>query len=139
LFATFAEMLGEPLPDNAAEDSFSFLPALRGAASDRSRQAIVHHSINGSFAIREKNWKLALCPDSGGWSEPRPNTPAAKELPDIQLYDLSADIGETKNQHAEHPEIVERLTQLLEGYVADGRSTPGQRQKNAVEVNILRR
>ena len=37
---------------------------------------------------------------------------------------------------AEHPEIVARLTKLLEKYVADGRSTPGAPQQNTGEVKI---
>ena len=36
-----------------------------------------------------------------------------------------------------HPEIVARLTKLLEKYVADGRSTPGAPQKNAGERGHL--
>ena len=139
LFATCAEILGGALPDNAAEDSVSILPALEGRAKAPLREAIVHHSINGSFAIRQGNWKLELCADSGGWSAPRPNTLATKDLPPVQLYDLATDIGESKNVQAEHPEIVARLTKLLEKYVADGRSTPGAPQPNTTPVNIRRK
>ena len=78
LFATCAEILGEKLPGTAAEDSVSILPALLGEDTAPLREAIVHHSINGSFAIRQGNWKLELCADSGGWSAPRPGTPAVK-------------------------------------------------------------
>jgi hypothetical protein len=102
------------------------------------RETIVHHSVNGSFAIREKNWKLVLCPDSGGWSAPRPDSAAANALPKVQLFDLSRDIGETNNVQEQHPEIGSRLTKLLEKYVADGRSTPGTPQSNTGEVNIWR-
>ena len=35
-----------------------------------------------------------------------------------------------------HPEVVTRLTRLLEQYVTLGRSTPGQPQKNAVPVDF---
>jgi arylsulfatase A-like enzyme len=148
--ATAADILGYKIPDNAAEDSVSFLPALKGK-NEPIREAIVHHSINGSFSIRQANWKLELCPDSGGWSDPRPGAgkpkgkgkkgkaveaaPTAK-LPPIQLYDLSKDIAEQTNVQAEHPDIVERLSKLLEKYVADGRSTPGAPQKNTVDPNI---
>ena len=125
LFATCAELLGQKLPDTAAEDSVSILPALEGRATRPLREALVHHSINGSFAIRQGNWKLELCADSGGWSAPRPGSPAAKALPPAQLYDLSQDIGETNNLHASHPEVVARLTRLLDKYRAEGRSTPG--------------
>ena len=43
--------------------------------------ANIHHSINGSFAIRKGPWKLCLCPGSGGWSSPRP----AKALKDKSI------------------------------------------------------
>lgn len=136
LMRTCAEILGTNLPDTAGEDSVSILPALLGTAKEPLREAVVHHSINGSFAIRQKDWKLELCPDSGGWSAPRPNSPAARELPPIQLYDLSRDLAETTNVQDQHPEVVTQLTKLLEKYVADGRSTPGKPQSNTGEVNI---
>ena len=130
LFSTCAEMLGSRLPAAAAEDSVSLLPALLGTATGPLREATVHHSINGSFAIRQGRWKLALCPDSGGWSHPRPGDDDVKGLPEVQLYDLLADRGERHNVQAEHPEIVESLTRLLKRYVTDGRSTPGAPQTN---------
>jgi arylsulfatase A-like enzyme len=138
LVATCAEIVGGKLPADAGEDSVSLLPALLGEISKPTRETLVHHSVNGSFAIREKNWKLVLCADSGGWSAPRPNSADAKELPAVQLYDLSRDIGETTNVQEQHPEVVSRLTKLLEKYVADGRSTPGAPQSNTGEVNIWR-
>ena len=138
LFATCAEILGQKLPDNAAEDSVSILPALEGHATKPLREALVLHSINGSFAIRQGEWKLALCADSGGWSAPRPGNPAAKRLPEVQLYDLSRDIRETNNVEAAHPEVVAQLSRLLEKYVAEGRSTSGARQTNTTPVEIRR-
>ncbi|MFZ9794377.1 MAG: sulfatase/phosphatase domain-containing protein, partial [Gemmataceae bacterium] len=134
LMATTADILGVKLPANAGEDSVSFLPALDGAAKGPLREAVVHHSINGSFAIRQGNWKLALCKDSGGWSDPRPGN-AKTDLPALQLFDLSSDVNERTNLQGKHPEVVSKLTSLLEKYIADGRSTPGEPQKNAVTVN----
>jgi arylsulfatase A-like enzyme len=139
LFATCAGILEKPLPETAAVDSVSILPALTGEATAPLREAVVHHSINGSFAIRQGQWKLALCADSGGWSDPKPGTPAAAKLPAIQLYDLAADIGETRNVAADHQDVVDRLTRLLEKYIADGRSTPGPQQANTGEVSIRRK
>ena len=138
LMATCADVLGERLPDNAGEDSVSLLPALVGRDSGSLREAVVHHSINGSFAVRQGRWKLELCPDSGGWSPPRPGTAEAKKLPPIQLYDLAADPGEQHNLHDKHPEVVARLGRLLDKYVADGRSTPGAPQPNDGAVRIFR-
>jgi arylsulfatase A len=139
LLATWADIAGIKLPENAGEDSVSILPLLRGQDQTPSRSAVVHHSINGSFAIRQGKWKLEICADSGGWSDPTPNSAEAKELPDTQLYDLSTDLAESNNLQDEHPEEVARLTQLLEEIVADGRSTPGPKQANDAEIEIRKR
>jgi arylsulfatase A-like enzyme len=134
--ATCAEIIDARLPDNSSEDSVSLLPVLLGTTKKPIHEAIVHHSINGSFAIRQGNWKLELCSGSGGWSAPRPGTPAAKQLPRVQLYDLSHDISETNNVASVHPEVVARLTELLKKYVVAGRSTPGAPQSNDVAVAL---
>ena len=136
LMATCADILGAKLPDNAGEDSVSIIPALLGTDKAPLHETVVHHSINGSFAIRHGNWKLALCADSGGWSDPKPGSKEAKALPETQLYDLSADKGETKNLHAERPAEVARLTKLLEQIIANGRSTPGVKQANDAAIQI---
>lgn len=133
LLATCAEQLGVKLPDNAGEDSVSILPLLRG--NDRPiREALVHHSYDGKFAVREHRWKLLLCPGSGGWGQPTDAAARKQGLPAVQLYDMSHDIGERENVQADHPEIVARLTQVLKKYVADGRSTPGATQKNDTKI-----
>jgi arylsulfatase A len=139
LLATCAAIVDARLPAEAAEDSVSILPDLLGTAAGPVREATVHHSIDGSFAIRQGIWKLILAPDSGGWSEPGPGSTEAKGLPPIQLFDLAHDLGERRNLQAEHPEIVERLTALLEQYVVEGRSTPGKRLRNDVDVIFRRR
>jgi len=136
LFATCADILGQKLSDNMAEDSVSILPALQGRAQQPVRASIVHSAIFGAFAIREGNWKLEFCPGSGGWSHPKPGSPEELKLPPLQLYDLSNDIAETNNVVAQHPEIVAHLKTLLEKYIADGRSTPGQPQPNTGPVEI---
>lgn len=131
LLRTCSEIIGASLPENAGEDSVSNLPAWRGKPMDSSlREAIVHHSIDGSFSIRRGKWKLEMCAGSGGWSSPRPGK-ECEGLPSIQLYDLSTDIGEQRNVYDEHSEIVEELKILLTRYVENGRSTPGARQENA--------
>jgi len=134
--ATAAEAVGVKLPENAAEDSFSILPALLGESGKPTRQSVIHHSINGSFALREGDWKLELCAGSGGWSAPRPGSPGEKGLPDTQLYNLKTDIAEKDNLQGSHPEIVTKMTAELEHIVTTGRSTPGAAQQNAVPVVV---
>jgi arylsulfatase A len=137
--ATCADILQVKIPDNAAEDSVSLLPVLLGKATAPVQDAVVFHAIDGSFGIQQGNWKLELCSSSGGWGDPKPGSKEVQALPPVQLYDLSKDIGEQINESANHPEIVERLTKLLEKYVADGRSTPGPTLHNDVTVDIRKK
>ena len=51
-----------------------------------------------------------------GMGEPDPN------LPPGQLYNLAKDRGEAENVYGNHPEIVQRLTDVLIDYRARGRS-----------------
>jgi len=138
IMATCADILSVKLPDNAGEDSVSILPALLGREQVPLREAVVHHSISGQFAVRQSSWKLELCPGSGGWSKPGDNEARKQGLPAVQLYDLKSDIAETRNVQAENPEVVARLTRLLEDQVANGRSTPGAKQTNDAKVQIIK-
>ncbi len=134
--ATCAEILEVHLPANAAEDSVSILPALLGTDKAPLHEAVVHHSIDGMFSIRQGKWKLEFCSGSGGWGKPKDPEASQQGLPDVQLYDLSTDPAESKNAQAENPEVVSRLTRLLEQIVSSGRSTPGIQLANDVEVSL---
>ena len=136
LMATCADIVGAKIPENAGEDSVSLLPVMLGAATAPLHEAVVFHSINGSFAIRQGPWKLDLCASSGGWSAPKPGSKEAKQLPPVQLYDMTKDVGERTNEYKDHPEIVAQLTKLLEKYIADGRTTPGPLQKNDAPIQL---
>ena len=131
-FATCADLTGYDLKDNEAEDSFSMLPLITGESNEDIREYTVHHSIDGSFAIRQGDWKLIFCPGSGGWSYPRLRDIKAEnlELPPLQLYFLKEDIGETINLVNEHPEKVKELKEALAKIILDGRSTPGEPRSN---------
>lgn len=60
-------------------------------------------------------------------------------LPEIQLYNLKTDIGETTNVYKEHPQVVDELTTLLLEYVENGRSTPGEKLNNEIPVDIWKK
>lgn len=137
LMATAAEIIGADLPDSAGEDSVSFLSLLKGA-TEPTRNSIVSQSINGSFAIRDGQWKLALCPGSGGWSEPRPGSFDPSELPPVQLFDLAADPGERNNLESQYPDRVARMTAMLQEAIDRGRSTPGPDLANDVPVELIK-
>lgn len=138
MIATFAEFLSIELPDDAGEDSRSFLPVLKGENSENLRQSIVHHSINGRFAIRDGDWKLIFAPGSGGWSAPNDIPATQQGLPEIQLYNLSQDIEEKNNLYNHRKDKVNALTALLQKIVDEGRSTPGPFQNNDAEIDIFK-
>ncbi|MEN8186061.1 MAG: arylsulfatase [Bacteroidota bacterium] len=132
LMATCADIVGYSLSDNEGEDSYSLVPILEQTKLDKPvREATIHHSINGSFAIRKGEWKLIMCPGSGGWSFPKPNNKEVIDsLPKIQLYNIKNDPGETENLQEFNSEKVAELKALLKKYILEGRSTPGVIQKN---------
>jgi len=123
LMATCAAIVGDDLKYNEAEDSYNILPVLKGEQYQKPlREATVHHSYYGSFAIRQGKWKLEVTPGSGGWGYPRNKKAEELGLPPVQLYDLENDVAETTNIYKEHPEVVKELTALLEKYKKQGYS-----------------
>lgn len=125
--ATFAEVLGTTLPDNAGEDSVSLMPLLEGG-DQAVRENAVSASIGGTPALRSGSWKYIPAPGSGGWGK------GGDQSQPVQLYHLADDLGETKNLAAAMPEKVAEMKALLEKLITEGRSTPGAVQKNDVEV-----
>ncbi|MDF7825445.1 arylsulfatase [Pontiellaceae bacterium B12227] len=134
--ATCAELTGADIPDEAGEDSVSFLPALSGEKITSGRAGVIHHSFSGHFAYRLGKWKLLLAKSSGGWTAPT-EAEAPADAPSAQLYDMEVDPGETNNLYESHPEVVERLLKQLKAEVARGRSTDGMQQKNDVDNIVL--
>jgi len=138
--ATFAALLGAKIPDNAAEDSYNILPALRGEKLPQPiREATVLHGGNGKFAIRQGDWVFIDAPTGNGngrHGEPEWFKQERGYQPDSfpgELYNLKDDLSQRKNRYGEKPEIVARLKSLLEKYKADGRSTPGAPQPVAAK------
>jgi arylsulfatase A-like enzyme len=124
LMATAAEITGYKLPQDAAEDSYSMLPALLGRKlAQPIREAIVYHSSQGHFSIRQGAWKLNIGRGSGGFTPPVEYTPKAGE-PAGELFNMADDFAETTNLYDKRPEIVARLTALLEKYKQQGHSRP---------------
>ena len=122
LSATAAAIAGVTLPNDSAEDSYNMVPALLGQASRPIREATVHHSADGMFAIRQGKWKLVdgQGPGSGNYGpwKAKPGDPPG------QLYDMSADISERANVYNEHLDVVAELKALLEEYKVQGYSRP---------------
>jgi arylsulfatase A len=146
LMATLAAALGAKLPADAGEDSVNILPALLGEKRAAPlREATVHHSAQGKFAVRKGDWVLILAPtgdDNGKKGEPpwfRADRGYTAHAEPGELFNLAADPTQKVNRYAAEPEKVRELAALLQRYVSDGRSTPGPKQKNDADVAWDRR
>jgi arylsulfatase A len=111
LFASFAEMLGVEVPENAAVDSEKILPALLGH-SDHGRDYVVQEALT-QIAIRKGNWKylpsgsIKERGDIGEWIE--------TEVGDQGfLFNLTEDPNERKNVANLYPEIVSEMNAIIE-------------------------
>jgi len=123
LMETCADVVGLDLPDNVAEDSFSYLPALLGDLDEeeRVRDHVVHHSVAGMFGLRQGAWKLCFGLGSGGSTAPRSEEPAPGG-PLGQLYDMEADLAETRNQWLERRDVVRDMTARMREHIDRGRT-----------------
>jgi len=123
-YATCAELIGRNLSNEVAEDSLSFLGSLTGKPSiSNTREDLIHHSERGVFSLRKAQWKLIVgTRTSGGWPPPRGK--AAEPGAPGQLYNIENDPAERKNLFDDYPEVVKRLTELLDRYKDEGRSVP---------------
>ncbi len=121
--ATVAAIVGHDLPEHAAEDSYSLLPLLRNEKRDQPvRPSIVHHAYDGTFAIRDGDWKLIPGNlGSGGFTKPSRIEPQTGG-PQGQLYHLGDDPAEAHNLWEKRPDVVQRLSDLLSRIQQSGRS-----------------
>ena len=133
----------------ASEDGYDLLPLLLGKTyRNPLREATVHHSVNGMFAIRKGDWKLIEGGTDGDFRRGNNAAAQAATLPErdsatgkfkpfaydildfdpqnpvCRLYNLADDPAETTDVAAKHPEKVAELCRLLDRYRTSGRSTP---------------
>jgi arylsulfatase A-like enzyme len=113
LTATIAALLKQPLPADAAPDSFDILPALLAEKPAKPcREHLVTQAGNAArLSLRNGPWKLI---------PPPPNMPNAKP----ELYHLGDDLEEKTNLTDKNPDKVKEMLTLLEKVKADGRSRP---------------
>ncbi len=112
LMPTIAEAAGVELPEQAAPDGISFLSTIVDGTTG-PRKSIVHHSLQGMFALRRGPWKWIDGLGSGGFTEPRRKKPQPGG-PTGQLYHLVEDSSEQVNRALQEPEVVDRLRQELD-------------------------
>jgi arylsulfatase A-like enzyme len=97
--ATLAELAGTASPKHT--DGISLVPTLLGQPDRQQAREYLYWEFHmgKQQAVRLGSWK---CVRFGGTKEP------------IELYDLATDIGETHNVADAHPDIVARITAIME-------------------------
>ncbi|MBT3274466.1 MAG: arylsulfatase [Spirochaetales bacterium] len=126
MMATAAEIVGQRLPESAAEDSVSILPAMLGKKiSAPLREATVHHASDGHLAIRRGDWVYIDSTSGDANKEPdwfREQRGAELNTTFGVLYNLKEDPTECFNEIHKHPDIARSLKDMLEHYRKSGRS-----------------
>jgi len=116
--ASFAKMLGLQLTQKDAVDSYEMLDQLLGK-SEISRDHFVHEG-NSTMALISGEWKY-IVPKSGTKISAYTNIEMGNDS-EPQLYQLTTDLGETKNLAAENPGKVKEMESLLAKIKDDGRT-----------------
>ena len=121
LLASLASLTRQKLPEAAGPDSIDVLPALLGE-SKQGRDSLVEQG--SGLAIRKGNWKY-IPPRGPGRKQKTDKdakAPTTANAATGELYDLSTDLGETKNLAAENPAKVKELADLLSKIQETGKS-----------------
>jgi arylsulfatase A-like enzyme len=99
LLPTFAKLAGAEVPADLVIDGKDILPLMEDhPGAETPHEAYFYYSGNNLQAVRSGKWKLRRAENN------------------IELYDLIADIGEKTNLAGEHPEIVKRLSDIMEQF-----------------------
>jgi arylsulfatase A len=106
---TCAELAGAKVPEGVPVDGLSVAAFLRGGKAP-ARECFYWELHEGAFiqALRTGDWKAVR----NGPGQP------------LELYDLKADPGESKDLASEKPDVVARLERLMEGARTDSPDWP---------------
>jgi arylsulfatase A len=100
LLPTFCSVAGAGIPKDV--DGVSLVPTLTGAEGQARHEFLYWEfpSAGGQQALRMGDWKGL-------------RTDLLKRPAELQLYDLSKDVGEKEDVAARHPDVVRRMLDLM--------------------------
>jgi arylsulfatase len=142
LLPTIAAAAGTRLPRNKI-DGVSLLPLLEGRPGADPRDHYFYYYNWELRAVRKGRWKLILPHKSRSYAGQTPGQdgfpgPTAQIQTGLELYDLIADIGETRNVAKENPAVVAELQALAEKAREDlGDALTGRKGKGVREAGRL--
>ncbi|MPY89924.1 MAG: sulfatase-like hydrolase/transferase [Luteitalea sp.] len=124
LFTTLANLAGADIPRDRIIDGKDILPLLTGVPGAKSPHEAFYYYMGGQLqGVRSGRWKLLLAMEKPllqlgmgelGFSVSGRYSRLFGDPVPARLFDLEADIGESKDISARHPEVVARLTALAE-------------------------
>jgi arylsulfatase A-like enzyme len=133
LLPSLAALTGQKVAAGDAPDGEDVLPALRGASREGRRQLVQQA---GGLSLRQGDWKY-IEPSRGQKMNTETNTELGND-PAPQLYDLAADLGETRNLAKQHPAKVKEMAALLRR-IKDRQTIPAARRAETSAVPRPRR
>jgi len=120
---TFAKITGAQVPKDRKIDGYDILPLMKNVNARSHYSFLCYYGRDGQLAaIRQGQWKLHLLEPSEKWAGKQPikeallDTRPTTALP--WLYNLSHDIGETKNISSSNEKIVKKLRKLAVSFDA---------------------
>jgi len=120
ILPTVTELAGIETPQNL--DGKNLLPVLHGKAEEH-HEFLVWAKSSSSWVIRSGKWKLT---NNAGWEHKNfkllENGDAVRDEDVIypaapQLFDMNADVGETKNLFDQNPEVVKKLRAIYAKWI----------------------
>ncbi|MEC9096896.1 MAG: arylsulfatase, partial [Planctomycetota bacterium] len=124
LAGSLAALTHQTLPTEACVDSFNVLHALMGQKGAKGRDHLVqqNNGNNGTYALREGDWKLHRYDKKTARNVVVEKQLANVKVPPYMLFNLANDPTESKNVIAEYPEVAERMKKQLGEIIESGRS-----------------
>lgn len=118
IFKSIAELLNASLPEDAAPDSVSVLPALLDNTA-AGREEILEESY--TLSLRDGQFKYIAPFPRGEMDWIKKKNIEGGFSPEPQLYDLSVDSSELNNIASEHPERVAAMQGKIDAVLAGER------------------
>ena len=151
MLASFAALTGRELGADEKKDSINMLPALTGNPDQPLRTEMIETPHRPThMSLRKGKWMYIPAQSDGGFKGSKPNhhawggaavaelvhTPNSdivdgkirKDAPPAQLYDLEADVNQTKNLYHEYPEVVREMSAELATY-ASAKAAANEKKK----------
>ena len=99
---TLCEIGGAEIPSGI--DGISFLPTLTGKGKQQKHRFLYWEfkSYGGQASVRMSDWKLIIT-----------NLRAKNKKPEVQLYNLKKDPGESTNLAEDHPDLVNKGMEMI--------------------------